>query len=371
MRDRPFRVLFVVQGEGRGHLTQALTLRRWLADAGHEVAAVLVGRSQERRLPAFFLEKIQTPVHEFASPNFAFDRRFRGIRPGRTLARNLLHLPEFQRSLHRLHEAVRDVAPDLVVNFYEVLIGLLYRRAKLQPPLVCIAHQYFFLHPDYPFPPGYPLQRRLVRLFTRLTAPPGARKLALSFYEAPDLPERRLFVVPPLLRPELFQLPLDRTENFLLVYLLNRGYADDLIRWHTRHPEIGLHVFWDNTERPDGWSPRPGLVFHHLNDRLFLEKMARCHGVVTTAGFETVAEALYLGKPVLMVPVEGHFEQRCNAYDAERLGAGIWSPRFELDRLLAFLPHYRSPSGDFRRWVAQAPMKILPHLTASALRPVA
>lgn len=360
--DRPLRVLFVVQGEGRGHLTQALTLRSWLTEAGHKVAAVLVGRSQQRPLPAFFIEKIQAPVYEFTSPNFVFDRRFRGIRLGRTLLHNLMRLPQFQQSLQQLHQTLHEVAPDLIVNFYEVLIGLLYRRKKLQTPLVCIAHQYFFLHPDYSFPPGYLLQRWLLRAFTRLTAPPKARKLALSLYEAPDLPNRQLFVVPPLLRPSLLQLPQQQTENFLLVYLLNRGYAEELICWHARHPTINLHVFWDHTERPDGWSPQPGLVFHQLNDRLFLEKMARCRAVVTTAGFETTAEALYLGKPVLMVPVEGHFEQRCNAHDAERIGAGIWSPRFDLDRLLDLLSQNHNPPSQFRQWVAQAKTRILPHL---------
>ena len=52
------KILFVIQGEGRGHLTQALSLRQKLADEGHEIVGVLVGKSPARRLPGFFSEKI-------------------------------------------------------------------------------------------------------------------------------------------------------------------------------------------------------------------------------------------------------------------------------------------------------------------------
>ena len=37
---------------------------------GHEIVGVLVGKSPARRLPDFFLNKIQSPVYPFESPNF-------------------------------------------------------------------------------------------------------------------------------------------------------------------------------------------------------------------------------------------------------------------------------------------------------------
>ena len=39
------KILFIIQGEGRGHLTQALSLRQKLTDEGHQVVGVLVGKS--------------------------------------------------------------------------------------------------------------------------------------------------------------------------------------------------------------------------------------------------------------------------------------------------------------------------------------
>ena len=82
------------------------------------------------------------------------------------------------------------------------------------------------------------------------------------------------------------------------------------------------------------------LSFHQLDDVKFLRYMAGCKAYATTAGFESVCEAMYLGKPLLMVPA--HIEQDCNAYDAFRSGAGVISEEFDLERLLDFSASSRS-----------------------------
>lgn len=64
------KFLFIVQGEGRGHLTQAITLEDMLQRNGHEVVEVLVGKSSSRTLPGFFNRSIHAPVKRFISPNF-------------------------------------------------------------------------------------------------------------------------------------------------------------------------------------------------------------------------------------------------------------------------------------------------------------
>ena len=39
------KFLFIVQGEGRGHFTQALAMEEMLLRNGHEVVEILVGKS--------------------------------------------------------------------------------------------------------------------------------------------------------------------------------------------------------------------------------------------------------------------------------------------------------------------------------------
>ena len=72
------KILFIVQGEGRGHLTQAISMERLLRSNGHEVVEVLVGKSESRRLPGFFIRNIQAPVKQFISPIPAYPRQQTG-----------------------------------------------------------------------------------------------------------------------------------------------------------------------------------------------------------------------------------------------------------------------------------------------------
>jgi len=111
-----------------------------------------------------------------------------------------------------------------------------------------------------------------------------------------------------------------------------------------------LHCFTDSKAVKGKWRYDDTLCFHSLDDKKFLTMMASCKGLVCTAGFESVCEALYLGKPALMIPVGGHYEQYCNARDAVKAGAGIYDTGFRIERLLDYIATYQ-PSQDYRRWI--------------------
>lgn len=334
-------------------MTQALALKSMLDDAGHAVTAVLMGHSNHRSVPAFFLEKIGAPITYFQSPNFAFDADQRSVKVWPTLTQNLRKSPLFKTSLDAIHKTIEETQPDVIVNFYEPMSGVYNLLYGTQIPIVCIGHQYMYHHPAYPFPPGQWAKRMGAKYFTRISAFGARQKLALSFYVADDRP--RLNVMPPLLRKELFELPLDQEEPFFLIYLLNQGYAQSVIEWHKRNPDVELHCFWDNPEHDEVYAYDKNLTFHQLHDSKFLNMMARCKGLICTAGFESVCEAMYLGKPILAVPVVGHVEQQWNAIDLNQYGGGIYDSKFNIERLLTIQPVKEGLKKEFRQWVDRAP----------------
>ena len=101
------------------------------------------------------------------------------------------------------------------------------------------------------------------------------------------------------------------------------------------------------------------LSFYTIDDKEFLRQMAGCMAYASTAGFESVCEAIYMGKPILMVP--SHIEQEINAFDASRCGAGVYDDRFDLTLLLEFSRIYEV-NHDFRGWVKSAPEVICKEL---------
>lgn len=347
------RFLFIVQGEGRGHLTQALSLAAMLRRHGHEITGVLVGRSPQRVLPDFFRARIGAPVVEFEAPRFAFDRSNRSVSMLRTLLGNLRpgSLARFRRSARIIREQIAAQHPDQIVNFYELLSSLTVRLYGIRIPMTGIAHQFLLGHRAYPYARNTGVEGFLLRLHARMTACGCAQLLGLSFRPMGDDTHRHIRVVPPLLRRDALSGSVS-DEGFVLGYMVNNGFAAELRQWCAGHPQWSVHLFWDRFGAPQTLPAEGGLVFHRLDDAEFLDRMHRCRGYVTTAGFESVCEAMYLGKPMMLIPA--HIEQRINAADAAAAGAGIVAGRFDLGRFTDYLGHRHPPVAGFREWVDSA-----------------
>jgi uncharacterized protein (TIGR00661 family) len=364
------RFLFLVQGEGRGHLTQAITLSEILQQAGHEVPVVLVGRSERREIPAFFHQKIGAPVVSFESPNFVFDPKSKSVRIIPTLTYNIRRYATFLESLQTVHRLVEEHQPDVIVNFYDLLGGLYYLLYKPDIPLVCVGHQYLLEHPAFEFPKRSWLNQLVIGLNTRATSFGADKKLALSFRPMPDAKHKRIVVTPPLLRKEVVALEAtSASEPYFLAYINQNGFSEEVIDWHRQHPEVKIHCFWDQKDAAEEIVYHENLVFHRINDRKFLELMRGCKGYVCTAGFESVCEAMSLGKPVMIIPVHGHFEQACNALDALKAGVGMAARDFDFSRFIDYLPQYQSQQAVFRTWLACAPQLFVRELESVCPQP--
>lgn len=352
------KYILAVQGEGRGHMTQAVSMYEMLIEEGHEVCAVIVGTSARREIPSFVFEKIKAPIVKLQSPNFVTDNKNKSINIPKTLLYNFGQIQKFRNSLKEIDQLMKAHQPDVVINFFDLLIGLYYRFYKPQAKLICIAHQYIYFHPDFEFPEGRSFDKMAIKYYTRLTAFGSSKNLALSFYKIHTTNDD-VIVVPPLLRKEVFELESTK-ENFYLVYLVNNGYFEDLLEWHLMNPEIELHCFTDQPEKIIGnyTFNKNKLFVHAINDTLFLEMMSKSKGLASTAGFESVCEAMYLGKPVLMVPVQGHYEQFCNSRDAFKAGAGIFSDKFDIGKLANFSITFDGENPWFKNWAANGKHRI-------------
>ncbi|MEM8888746.1 MAG: glycosyltransferase family protein [Bacteroidota bacterium] len=59
------------------------------------------------------------------------------------------------------------------------------------------------------------------------------------------------------------------------------------------------------------------------HNKAFIKSMAESLGVLCGAGFETPAEALYLGKKLMVVPMKTQYEQQCNAAALKKIGVPV------------------------------------------------
>ena len=349
----------MVQGEGRGHMTQALALAAHLRDAGHEIERVLVGRSPWRSVPEYFRAGIEAPVVDFDAPAQVPGTDGRGLSVLRTAADVGARAPAFVGAMETIER--ETASADVVVNFLDLMAGLTRARTRRSRPTVAVAHNYLFLHPALQAAPGPQHVRRAVLAYARATTIGADLRIALSFDELPDAPGHRLRVAPPLLRPGLEALSI-RDDGYLLAYALNAGYGSEVAGWQRERSDAEVHCYLDGGASALGEAPRPGhrdggpgLHVHDLDQTAFLDHLSGCRAYVGSAGFESLCEAFWLGKPVLAIPTEGQFEQTLNAWDAERCGvarAGAWG------EVGSFWDSATAPDPErvaaFRGWAARA-----------------
>lgn len=370
-------------------MTQALALARFLRDAGHEVERVWVGRSPHRSVPGYFTGGIGAPVETFDAPVQVPDRHGLGASRAATALDAIRRAPAFARSARVLDKETRGL--DVVVNFLDLVAAASRAVFRTPVPAVAVAHNYVFLGAGSRGLPGAFWTRHAVLAWTRATAAGSSARLALSFgagetgegaartgaarARAAATPPGRSSgeaaaavrttasarsagtpqLVPPLLRAGLDALPV-ADDGFLLAYALNPGYGDRLVRWQRANPAVRVRCFLDGGTRALREEPGEGFETHALDQELFLSSLARCRGYVGSAGFESICEAFHLGKPVLAVPTHGQYEQRLNAWDAERHGAARQGTYEDLDAFWA-APTAPEPAAvrAFRAWVARAP----------------
>jgi uncharacterized protein (TIGR00661 family) len=355
-------IMLAVQGEGRGHMTQALSLFHLLSSEGFDICCVIVGGNPDRHQADFLRKILPVPVVQVYSPYFV-RRGDRGISMPATIARLCWSLPRLFRSLRIFDKLVKYHQPSMIIQCYEPLVALYRLFHPFPGKIVSIGHQYIYLHESFQFPEGHVGSTWLLRTYTRFTSFGSDLVLAISWYDMASSRHTKLVVVPPILRNEVLEMN-SSDQGYMLVYLVNAGYLEDIRSWSALHPEVTIHCFTDVSQLNPAVLQQDddhSFFIHGLDANIFLEYLAGCSVLVSTAGFETVCEALFFGKHCFVVPVEGHFEQYCNARDALVLGVAS-GVHFDLDRAYSLSTQKQDSDTGFRRWVGDCPDILLHRL---------
>jgi uncharacterized protein (TIGR00661 family) len=319
------RILYAVHGYGRGHATRALSVLPELAQR-HHLLCVAGGDAYTAIWPDFKVVRIPTL-------RFAYVRGSGRVSNWKTLYHNLPTLldlvcrgPVFRT----VSEIVREFGPDVIISDAEVWSHRV--AADLKIPRISFDHIGLLAH-------CYPE----VEWFDRGTAWFNARcyrwlmgqadrVIVSSFY-----PLRPRFaaikVVGPLIRPAVRDFAPRRGDYLLAYFNQGKDQLNRPILQALSGAGLPVHVYGSDRRGQDG-----PLTFLPLSNLPFLEDLASCRAVISTAGNQLIGEALYLGKPVCVMP-ESCVEQRLNAAAVERLGIGmrISASQFSAERLRAFV----------------------------------
>ncbi len=173
--------------------------------------------------------------------------------------------------------------------------------------VVCIAlsHQSAVIHPAAPKPPsGGWFGRFILKYYA-----PFHDYYGFHFQRFDD----RIFL--PVIRREVQEL-IPEQGNHYTVYL--PAYDDNaLIRFLHRFKKVQWQVFSKHNKEAFQFE---NITIAPIENEAFLNSLATCSAALLGAGFEGPAEALYLKKKLMVVPMQRQYEQQCNAIAIAALG---------------------------------------------------
>ncbi len=310
------KILYGVVGEGMGHaIRSSVILEKLIAD-GHEVHVVVSGRAYD------FLKARFPQVSQIWGLTMAYvDNELRNTL---TFTKNLKGaLRGWPANIKRYFEVEAEFQPDVVISDFETWTWMFAKRHRL--PLFCLDNiQIINRCKHTPEVLGDMKNFKIVRSVVTAKCPNADHYLITTFFY-PPIRKKRTTLVPPILRDSILEAEPSQGEHLLVYQTSSNFLALPEVLKKVDRPVYIYGLRKDITEDiADG-----NLLFRPFSETQFIEDLATCAGVVASAGFTLLGEALHLGKPYLATPVRKQFEQILNANYLEHLGYGM--SRLDLD----------------------------------------
>ncbi len=298
------KILYGIHGTGHGHAMRGLTIARRLKQ--HDFLFV----ANDDALRIFGDE---FPV--FRMPNLGTVFQNYQVDLPATIGRAVPTLWHRKRHLNTLLSLIDDFKPDVCMTDLEYFVPRAARLRNL--PCMTLDHQHVITCCKHTLPASLWFDYVLQGLTPRYLFPPTQCNLIVSFYAPPILPKYNARIVPPILRDHVLALT-PRDDGHVLVYQSNTTHRR-LIDFLLQATSKTCYVFgYAQEEGSEG-----NVIFKKKSEQEFLKLLEGCSYVIQGGGHTLMTESLYLGKPILTLPIKAMVEQRFNALYVEQFGYGM------------------------------------------------
>jgi uncharacterized protein (TIGR00661 family) len=275
------KILYAIQGTGNGHITVA-----------REVLPVLMKRGEVDILVSGCQVDIDLPYeikYKFHGMSFVFGKNG-GIDYLETYKKS--HIKQLFKEIRQLPVEEYDL---VFSDFEPVSAWACYLKNK---PCLGFSHQAAVINKKSPKPPKKDLIGSAVLKYYA----PVSRKY--GFHYVPY--DKDIFT--PIIRSQIRNQKI-KNKGHYTVYL--PSYSDKKIIKLLRYfPKTKWEVFSKHSK--EGYAVE-NIFINPIDNEHFIESIVASEGVLCNAGFQTPAEALFLKKKLMVIPMKGQYEQQCNA----------------------------------------------------------
>lgn len=285
------KLFYAIQATGNGHISRAVQLYPYLKKFG-TVDFFMSGNNASLN--------VEIPIKYKSKGCSLYYSKCGGLDYW-NIAKNINPL-----QMYRDAKALPLSEYDVVINDFDSITALACQLQKIKS--VQFGHQASFMSDLTPRPDK---KDSVGELLLKKYAP--ARKyLGLHFKEYDS------FIRPPIIKDAIFHAS-PKDWNHITVYLpsFDRECLEKAFR-----KVKGIKFQWFLNDIKEVYS-LGNITYFPVNQALFNESLIHCHGILTGGGFETPAEALFLNKKILSIPIQNHYEQECNAAALKLLGVPV------------------------------------------------
>lgn len=285
------RVLYAIQATGNGHVSRANEIIPFL-EKKCELDLLISGTQADVGL--------NHPVkYKLKGLSFVFGKKG-GVDFVKTY--RLLQSKKFINEI----KTVPVESYDLVLNDFEPVTAWACKLRHI--PCLSMSHQFAVLQKEAPRPEKIdPFAWMVLRHYAPVTA-------GVGFHFKKYNPQ----TFTPVIRREIRQATVTNDGHYT-VYL--PAYSDKkIIDFLGEFPHIKWQVFSKHSK--ETYSVK-NCHIQPVNTAAFTKSFTSCKGILCGAGFETPAEAIFMGKKLMVIPMKSQYEQHCNAAGAADLGVPV------------------------------------------------
>lgn len=285
------KILYAIQGTGNGHLSRARDIIPVLQKKG-DVDILVSGTQADVVLPYEI-------KYRFKGLSFVFGKKG-GIDLLATYKKSSL------KSLFKEIKSLPVHNYDIIINDFEPVSAWACKLNKK----ICIglSHQSAVRSKKSP----KPRKKDIVGAVVLDRYAPVDFEYGFHFKEYDNN------IYTPVIRNEIRKTNPTNKKHYT-VYL--PAYSDEkIINVLSGIPSVQWQVFSKHTSKK---YKAGNVLIAPISNNDFVNSLVTCEGILCGAGFETPAEALYLKKKLMVIPMKGQYEQQCNAAALYELGVPV------------------------------------------------
>ena len=284
------KILYAIQGTGNGHISRAREIVPLLQQYG-AVDLLISGTQADVKLT----QDVKYQLHGFS---FIFGKKG-GVDHYQTW--KTMNLPRFVKDMR----SIPLKSYNLILNDFEPVTAWACKQQRIES--IGLSHQASFQSKHVPKPKSIDWAQLVMKYYA-----PATHYVGFHFDRYDD------FIYTPVIRAEIRNMLISDLGHYT-VYL---PAIDD--KFLVPILKNIAHVKWQVFSKHTQLSYVDGNVeVQPVNNNLFNKSLACCTGLFTGGGFEGPAEALYLGKKLLVAPMKFQYEQQCNAFALKQFGLPV------------------------------------------------